>query len=818
MKSYCYRWLAGLICLSLTLAPGRLAQADTWPHRMEHPKGTVIMYQPQLETFQGDKLTGRAAVSVQAQDMKAPVFGVVWIAARVSTDRDTRTVTVEEAKITDAKFPGAQPEQLEKLKAFINQEMKDWDHELSLDRLLAMLEEVEKEKVSDQGLKTEPPRLIFVTHPAVLVLLDGDPKLRPVEKSTLMRVVNTPFLMFYDPGAKAYYLRGDAWLTARDLKGPWKNLETLPEPLKAVEAQVEKAKESAPPAPQVEAKAGKMPEVIISTTPAELLVTAGEPNYTPISGTNLLFVSNTEEEIFLDTGSQQYYVLLSGRWFKGKSLKDGPWSYAAPDALPADFAQIPAASPKGFVRVSVAGTQEAKDAVMDNFIPQTAAIDRQKATTEVKYDGEAKFDKIPGTDLEYATNTGQTVFKEGARYYACDQGVWYEANSPNGPWKVSVAPPKQVNNLPPTNPHYNAKYVQVYDATDDVAYVGYTPGYTGSYVEGDTVVYGTGYSYPPYVSNTEYIPYPATYGYAATYNPYAGCWGYQPPYDPYAWMAAGLVGLGAGIAIGAALGNWGGWWGPGGYNTININNIHNNVIHHDHHRPDGRPIIHPVTKPGEGGRPNLYNRPDNARNLAQKPGVKPASRVTAAKPEHPGAKGTGGAPGPKPGQVSPAKAAPGKAAAKPTQAKAAPSKAAQAKAAPSKAAPAKAATPTAKAAPNNVYAGKNGDVYRQTKEGWQQRQGDQWSKPTASHPAPTAASRPSPPSTRPSPGSFQPPASRPGPDTTALNRDYAARQRGETRTQNFQRSTAPPSRPSGGFGGGRGSGGGGGGGGGGRRR
>jgi len=33
---------------------------------------------------------------------------------------------------------------------------------------------------------------------------------------------------------------------------------------------------------------------------------------------------------------------------------------------------------KGFVLVSVAGTQQAREAVMDTYIPQTAAIDRRK--------------------------------------------------------------------------------------------------------------------------------------------------------------------------------------------------------------------------------------------------------------------------------------------------------------------------------------------------------------------------------------------------------------------------------------------------------
>ncbi len=586
------RWLPWGVVLSLLLVLGRpaLAAQDPWPKRFEHPKGTVVMYQPQLESFKDDILTGRAAVSVKKKEWKAPVFGAVWLSGHVSTDRDTRMATIDQVKITDAKFPEAKPEQLEKLKAFLNTEMQEWSIPISLDRLLAALEVVEKAQSEDRGLKNEPPKIIFVPHPAVLVPLDGEPKLLPLPKSPLMRVANTPFLMLYEPASKTYYLKGGAnWLAATDLKGPWKDAAKLPESISALEAEARKGAKGQSAAKEVEAKAGKMPEVVVSTEPAELLATDGEPQYTPIKDTNLLYVSNTESNIFLDTATQEHLALISGRWFKTKDLAGGPWTYVAPNQLPADFAKIPENSVKGFVLVNVAGTPAAKEAVLENAIPQTATIDRNKATTKVAYAGAPKFEKIADTDLEYAVNTGTAVFKEGTKYYAVDQGVWYEAGSPNGPWQVSVNPPKQVEQIPPSNPRYSAKFVKVYDATDDEVTVGYTPGYTGSYVDNGTVVYGTGYDYQGYAAPEAYIPPPVTYGYAATYDPYAGNWGNQAAYyDPGSWLAPGLVGLAAGVAVGAAAAHWwgygpyhwggGGWWGAGGYHNININNIHNNVI------------------------------------------------------------------------------------------------------------------------------------------------------------------------------------------------------------------------------------------------
>ena len=51
----------------------------------------------------------------------------------------------------------------------------------------------------------------------------------------------------------------------------------------------------------------------MSTTPAELLVTRGAPQLSPISKIKLLYVTNTENNLFLDVCTQNYYALLPGR-------------------------------------------------------------------------------------------------------------------------------------------------------------------------------------------------------------------------------------------------------------------------------------------------------------------------------------------------------------------------------------------------------------------------------------------------------------------------------------------------------------------------
>ena len=68
-------------------------------------------------------------------------------------------------------------------------------------------------------------------------------------------------------------------------------------------------------------------------------------------------MSNTDSDVLLHIGSQQYYVLLAGRWYAGAKL-EGPWGYVPGDKLPPDFAKIPEDSEMGTVLYAVPGTDD----------------------------------------------------------------------------------------------------------------------------------------------------------------------------------------------------------------------------------------------------------------------------------------------------------------------------------------------------------------------------------------------------------------------------------------------------------------------------
>src|SRR5207248_6882030 len=134
---------------------------------------------------------------------------------------------------------------------------------------------------------------------------------------------------------------------------------------------------------------------------------------------------------------RRYYVLLSGRWYSAGSFQ-GPWQYVGSDHLPPALAQIPPDSPKADVLPFVAGTTEAREAVLDAGIPQTASIRRDAgADLTVAYDGDPRFQDVPESPgVAYALNTPEDVLRVNGEYYGCDQGVWYQSATAAAPWTV----------------------------------------------------------------------------------------------------------------------------------------------------------------------------------------------------------------------------------------------------------------------------------------------------------------------------------------------------------------------------------------------
>jgi hypothetical protein len=508
---------------------------------------------------------------------------------------------------------------------------------------------------------------------------------------------------------------------------------------------------------------------VARTEPSELIVTEGEAKFEPLVD-DLLVISNSASDVFMHVSGQKYYIVLSGRWFQSRSMQ-GPWEYVKSDELPTAFQDIPLDSNQAESRVYVAGTDEAREAVMDAQIPQTAAVSKGRVDIEVSYDGTPRFGSISGLDLEYAENTGSTVLKSGQQYFLVEDAVWYVGASPTGPWDVAENRPDEVGSIPPESPVYNVKYVYIYETTPEVVYVGYTPGYTGSYVYHTTIVYGTGWYYRPWVSPYYYYPHQATWGFHITYNPWTG-WGFG--------LSWGWGPFRIGFHSGGYWHRHHHWhhrhhghWGAGGYrprpvhygnNNININNIN-------------------VNNPKVSTRDNnLYRDRDQAAQVRDTRDT-PMNRDTRDSV-------AGRDAAIDRGRVSDRAATMDTAARNNTT------------------------NIAGSAKQNNVFTDKQGNVYRSTDNGWQKRDSGRWSNTSGS--AGTAATRPAAtpsvsqrPATTSSAGAYQSStrqsqayrSSSSGYNkSSSLDRQNYSRERSSSRNYQHsqQRSTVQRSRPTGG--------------------
>ncbi len=578
-------------------APAPQTTDGTWPREVVTSIGIATMYVPQVEAWDGVTLEFRAAVALRGKSDAPPVYGVLWGKARTNVDKDARVVHLLDREFTKLVIPSA-PDKQETWKQVLSKEVQQAVKTIALDRLAALLEVAAADKMAASvPVKNDPPKIVFSKQIAILAYVDGQPVYQPVKDTKLERVINTRVLLLKEKD-EHFIKVFDGWLEAKALDaGEW---EVVKKPGKDLEKALADAKASgqvdflpggnpndAKTLPTL--KSGKVPRIVVATSPTELIVTEGEPKFAALAPTKLEYVENTTGNVLRDTSDQKIYVLVSGRFFRAPSF-DGPWEYVASDALPKDFAAIPDDSPKENVKAAVAGTPQAKEALIANAIPQTAEVKiSQTKIDPPKFDGEVKLAPIEGTSLKYVVNTATPILQVSpTSWYAVQDAGWFTGASAGGPWAVATSVPTVIYTIPASSPLHYVTYVRIYETKPDTVYVGYTGGYYGSCVTNSTVVYGTGYYYPPYVGSVWYGP-PATYGVGVgmTYTPWTGwtygfgfgwSWGAVTVgwgYGAYPWW--GPVGWGyyypypyyrpAYWGGGAAWGPWGGGavWGPGGW-------------------------------------------------------------------------------------------------------------------------------------------------------------------------------------------------------------------------------------------------------------
>ncbi len=572
--------LAGLLlalhpaALALAAQPAQSAEAAAiapaadpgWPRSFTHQGNTVVVYQPQIDSWDNHAtIHFRSAVVATPAGSEQPAYGVVAIAADTLVDSNAGTVIMTNLK-PDIRFPDAPADQQAALTGMVNELMTSRGVlNIALSRVLAYMHGQPPERVADVSLA--PPPIHYSDVPAILVIFMGPPQFEPVPGTSLQFAVNTnwPVLQAPDLGQN-FLLAGDSWLVAPDpLLGPWTAAGTLPAELTTLPdaGNWQSVFDHIPGTPF-----STVPAVVTSSGPAELIVTDGPPAYTPIAGTRLMAVSNSEQTLFQDLANGQMYFLVAGRWFSAPTLA-GPWS-AASATLPAEFAKIPPDGPQGAVLASVPGTSEAEDAALLAAVPHKATVTIANATLDVSYQGQPQFVPVVGTSMQYAVNTAYEVVLVQGQYYCCYQGVWFVAPTATGAWTVALSLPPDIATIPASCPLYNVTYVQIYDSSPTTVVTGCTGGYYGEYVATNgALMFGAGLAVGAFIADNA-CWYPCTpcyysYGCAARYDTAAGC------YCRGAQYYGPQGGAGWGAAYNPATGNWSRAayaYGPAGSATV----------------------------------------------------------------------------------------------------------------------------------------------------------------------------------------------------------------------------------------------------------
>lgn len=511
-----------------------------YPRTITVDSATLTVHHPVIDQWEDFKVVeGWIPVEIRLPDSETLWVGAARARANTRVDLARRLVTLSGQQVLDTRFsnPGAPAE----AGRIARHAVDGHPHTILLDTLLHAL--ASDFKIPAQGgdpaqLNGRPPRIVVAQQPTQLLLIDKEPVAAPVTGTALEFVVNTDWKLFHHPPTGSWYvLNQGTWQTATMLAtGGWRTTLELPADFRMLALGDEWAdiRHALPPRlPEVEP-----PPFIISLEPTELVQIDGPPRLQDAGNSGLRYVANTDRDLFALAG--RWYLLLAGRWFQADSL-DGAWR--AVDRLPGAFEAIPETHPRARVRAAIPGTVESVVAMMEATLPRRREVSAEEAEGLVAgYVGPPQFEPIEGTDLARAVNSPQYVFRHNNFYYLCHQAAWFMSHDPNGPWTVAHTVPDGVYRIPPTDPAYFVTFVRPAVADDDPQKVSFefNGGYHGSFSTGVTVVYGTGWHYPPGlwydpVGRPIYWSHPYTYGwYGPGYGPYGprfhhygGYWGSQ---------------------------------------------------------------------------------------------------------------------------------------------------------------------------------------------------------------------------------------------------------------------------------------------------
>src|SRR4030095_11187080 len=132
--------------------------------------GSIIkIYQPEPESFAGNTLKFRSAISVTENTDNGnadPVFGTFGATSKMQTNRDNRSMIIESIKVTDIKIPSvADQKKIEFIRTTLEYQFPDAAGQFSIDEILTSLDQNQEATKLSNDINTKPPKLIYTKQP-----------------------------------------------------------------------------------------------------------------------------------------------------------------------------------------------------------------------------------------------------------------------------------------------------------------------------------------------------------------------------------------------------------------------------------------------------------------------------------------------------------------------------------------------------------------------------------------------------------------------------------------------------------------------------
>ncbi|POF28043.1 SH3 domain-containing protein [Roseibium marinum] len=193
------------------------------------------------------------------------------------------------------------------------------------------------------------------------------------------------------------------------------------------------------------------PPVFVSTGPAILVQTEGAPIFAPVKGVQGLgFVVNTNWDILRIDETGELYLRDEKAWLTTKDVSAG-WQPVT--ELPDLIKTLPDEDNWKETRDAIPG-----EPFPDNVAPKVIYSD--KPAEMIVFEGEPKLEPVEGTGLEWASNTDSDVFflKSTSTWYILVSGRWFKSASLDGPWSFTTPDmPSDFLNIPEDAPYYSVR-------------------------------------------------------------------------------------------------------------------------------------------------------------------------------------------------------------------------------------------------------------------------------------------------------------------------------------------------------------------------